>query len=70
MKSSKSLEKLYEIINSKMGPIEAKNFVSGAVYNAVSELQENNRPVTESALEAILSELADDFEKAAKNHVA
>jgi hypothetical protein len=70
MNSSKSLEKLYEIINSKMGSIEAKNFVSRAVYNAISELQENNLPVTESALEAILSELADDFEKAAKNHVA
>jgi hypothetical protein len=70
MNSAKSIETLYQIINKLMGPIEAKNFVAGTVYNAVSELQENNLPVTESALEAILSELADDFEKATKNHIA
>lgn len=70
MKSSKSLESLYNTINQLCGPIEAKKFLSTTMYNVISDLQENGQPVTEEAIEKKLAETATDFLKASKNHVA
>lgn len=40
MKSSKSLETLYNIVHKIKGPIEAKNFLADVLFSAVDELQE------------------------------
>lgn len=67
MKTAQSLESLYQVINELHGPIAAKDFVSGAVYNAVSELQETGSQITADALEKILNDLAQDFLEAKSN---
>ena len=64
MKSVQYLETLYNIMNREMGPIEAKIFVSDAVFNILSELQENSLPVTEDAISKKLAEKVSDYLKA------
>jgi hypothetical protein len=70
MKSVQYLETLYNIMNREMGPIEAKIFVSDAVFNIISELQENSLPVTEDAISKKLAEKVSDYLKASKNFAA
>lgn len=64
MKSAQYLETLYSIMNREMGPIEAKTFVSDAVFNIISELQEDSLPVTEEAISKKLAEKVSDYLKA------
>ncbi len=67
-KSAKSLGSLYHIIKDLSGPIEAKKFLSTAVYGAISELQENGTIITDQAIESKLEETAADFKYAAKKN--
>lgn len=70
MKAAKALVTLYDVINQKMGPIEAKESVTTAIYNVISELQERGLPITEKSIELMLSEKANDYLEASKNQVA
>ncbi len=70
MNTSKHIETLYHIINQHMGPIEAKNFVSEILFNAISELQEEQKPISEEEIEKKLSKKVQDYQQAAKTHVA
>lgn len=70
MEAGKSIETLYKIINKVMGPVEAKNFVSDAIFNAISDLQEKEIPVTEKEIEKILNQKVQDYLEASKHDVA
>ena len=70
MNSGKSIEKLYQIINEILGPIEAKSFVCEILSIAISDLQEQSLPITSEALDELLAIKAVDFIEASKNRVA
>ena len=70
MKAGKSIEILYKIINELMGPVEAKNFVSDSIFNAISDLQEKEISVTEKEIEKILNQKVQDYLHASKHNVA
>lgn len=70
MKSSESIAILYNIINEKMGSIEAKNFISDVLYNALSQLEDEGQAITEKSIEIKLQVKANDFLEASKDHVA
>lgn len=70
MSTSKHIETLYNIINQHMGPVEAKNFVSEILFNAISELQEEEKLISEEEIEKKLSQKVQDYQKASKAEVA
>lgn len=70
MKAGKSIEILYKLINELMGPVEAKNVVSDSIFNAISDLQEKEIPVTEKEIEKILNQKVQDYLEASKHDVA
>ncbi len=70
MNSSKHIEILYHLINKHMGPVEAKNFVSEILFNAISELQEEQKPISEEEIEKKLSKKVQDYQHASKAQVA
>jgi hypothetical protein len=70
MSTSKHIEILYRIINQHMGPVEAKNFVSEILFNAISELQEEQKSISEEEIEKKLSKKVQDYQKASKSEVA
>jgi hypothetical protein len=53
-----------------MGPIEAKNFGSEILFNAISEPQEEQKSISEEEIEKKLSKKVQDYQQAAKTHVA
>ena len=53
-----------------MGPVEAKNFVSEILFNAISELQEEQKPISEEEIEKKLSKKVQDYQQASKAQVA
>lgn len=67
MKSNEAMETLYNLINDLSGPIQAKNAVSDALFNIISELHEEGLPVTGEALEERLTNYANDYLYAFKN---
>ncbi|MBY0518462.1 MAG: hypothetical protein K2P81_16240 [Bacteriovoracaceae bacterium] len=70
MKAAKSIATLYKIVKETSGDIEAKNFVTDILFNILSDLHEQNIPVSEESIEKLLEENAQDFIQASKNHVA
>lgn len=70
MNSAKSIETLYNIIQKLSGPIEAKKFLADSLYNIMSEIQEENLPVTASEIEKRLSKKAYEYLEVSKNNVA
>lgn len=50
-----------------MGPKEAKNFVSEIIFNVISEIQEEDKAVTEDEIEKKLSKKAEDYLRASKS---
>lgn len=67
MSTSKNLQELYQLINSNSGPIEAKNYLSTAIYNIISEIQEEGLEVTEELIQKKLEKEISDFGFAAKS---
>lgn len=61
MKASESMSALYKIVDELKGPLEAKKFVSGTIYSIISDLQEEQKPVSPEAIEEELAKLAQDF---------
>lgn len=53
-----------------MGPIEAKNAATDALYLAIERIRDDGLPVTAEELDKRLGKFADDFIEATKNQVA
>jgi len=72
MKLAESLETLYRISHEVMGEghIEAKEFTVDVVFNAISDLQDQNLPVTAEAIEKLVGQIAQDFKEVAESKVA
>ena len=70
MKTSQNLEILYRIMYKHMGPIEAKNFLSDVIFNIISELQEEQSPVTAEEIDSRLSRKVAEYQKASNSDVA
>jgi hypothetical protein len=68
--TSKHIETLYRILNQHMDSVEAKTVVSEILYNAISELQEEGRPISEEEIELKLSKKVKDYHQASKTQVA
>ena len=66
MESSKSLVTLYRIIKNEIGTLEAKRALTSAIYNVVSEIQEEGKEVTEYELETRLESYVNDFVQTSK----
>lgn len=66
MKTKEALESIYNVINELLGPIEAKNTVSDAIFNIITDLHDEGLPITGEAIKARLVEYAKDFAYAAQ----
>ncbi len=51
-------------------PHGSKEFGSEILFNAISELQEEQKPISEEEIEKKLSKKVEDYQQAAKTHVA
>jgi hypothetical protein len=71
MNTSQALGILYKIMNERFGEVEAKESVSTAIYNVISDLQEQGLEVTSEGIERRLIEYVNDYVQASqKNQVA
>lgn len=70
MTTSEHIEILYKIIDQHLGPIQAKNFVSEVVFNIISELQEEQKPITAKEIDSRLSKKVSEYQQASKSDVA
>lgn len=66
MKMKEAMESLYNVIYELSGPIEAKNMVSNAIFNIITDLQDEGLAITGDAIEARLVECAKNFIYASK----
>jgi hypothetical protein len=68
MKASDSLIILYEVIYELKGPIHAKEFLSTAVYNVVSEILEEGLTLTAEEIDRRLAKEAHDYKSMSDHH--
>lgn len=61
MDAKEAMESLYKVIHKLSGPIEAKNAVSGAIFNIITDLHDEGLPVTGEAIEVRLAKYAEEF---------
>lgn len=67
MKTSESIQVLYDIVSNLKGPLAAKNFVADCVYGVITDLQEEKQSITAEAIEERLKKVADDFMTVSKS---
>lgn len=70
MKSTKSIEQLYQTVRSKYGKTKAKNAVKAILSNILDDLEDEGLEVTEKNISSRLATKAKDFEEVSKNKVA
>lgn len=70
MESSESIARLFEIINSKLGPLEAKKAVIAAVGLTLNELLDQSKEINSKNLDEALENYVNDFIEANKSNVA
>jgi hypothetical protein len=61
MDASQSLAILYQIIFELKGKVAAKAFIETAVYNAISEIEEDNLEVTAKEIDKRLARMVTNF---------
>ncbi len=71
MNTANSLASLYQIFSQLVGPIEAKESVSTAIFLVITQIQDEGLEVTAELIESRIFRYAQDFiEVAEKNKVA
>jgi hypothetical protein len=70
MTTGKSLATIYQILNKKLGPADARMTVTAILGNVIADLQDEGQPVTESAIDSRLAKAADDYIQVTKSDVA
>ena len=70
MESSESLSRLYELINSKLGPTEARKAVLAAIGITINELVDQSKPISSENLNKQLESYVKDFIDTNKTNVA
>lgn len=66
MKTSESLLALYEIFNDLEGPQEAREFVANSVWLILSDIQDQNLPITAEEIEKRLFSKALEYKSVAE----
>lgn len=70
MNSSKALQIIYEVTSKKIGPLEARRFVSSTLYNLIADFQDSGQEITAESIEKALIEEAQFCQECAKKDAA
>ncbi|HXH73841.1 MAG TPA: hypothetical protein VNJ08_02680 [Bacteriovoracaceae bacterium] len=70
MNTTKSLEILYDLALTAVGPDEAKQTLSGIITAVITELEDADLPVSDENISLKLGRITHEFLKAASRHSA
>ncbi len=70
MKSTQSLQELYNNLNHHFGPVEARELSAVVLANVIGRLQDEGLPISAEQIEAGIKQAADDYKDKSKTEVA